>query len=174
MSTKTNFNEVSGNFDNTDMDNFIERMKKWDKKEGKSNVIPVTEQARKPTKADAAVSRTKSEPKPKLEPVAKKKGKKVESTMQSTKTEPVPSPVRQPTADDSNLQTGSLEQLWQTAAASKAKKPKEKQVWLDADICNKIEMLNLKRGKPVPVKHLFNAILKLFLEEHKAEIARTK
>ena len=174
MSTETNFNEVSGNFDNTDMDNFIERMKKWDKKEGKTNVIPVTEQARKPTKADAAVSRTKSEPKPKLEPVAKKKGKKVESTMQSTKKEPVPSPVRQPIAYDSNLQTGSLEQLWQTAAASKVKKPKEKQVWLDADICNKIEMLNLKRGKPVPVKHLFNAILKLFLEEHKAEIARTK
>jgi hypothetical protein len=174
MSTKTNFNEVSGNFDNTDMDNFIERMKKWDKKEEKSNVIPVTEQARKPTKADAAVSRTKSESKPKSEPAAKKKGKKVESTMQSTKKEPVPSPVRQPTNDDSNLQTGSLEQLWQTAVASKAKKPKEKQVWLDADICNKIEMLNLKRGKPVPVKHLFNAILKLFLEEHKAEIARTK
>lgn len=168
MTTKTNFNEASENFDNTDMDNFIERMKKWDKKEDKSNAIPTTEQARKPTKADAAVSRTKSEP------VVKKKGKKVESTMQSTKTEPVPSPVRQPAADDSNFQTGSLEQLWHTAAASKAKKPKEKQVWLDADICNKIEMLNLKRGKPVPVKHLFNAILKLFLEEHKAEIARTK
>lgn len=174
MTTKTNFNEASGNFDNTDMDNFIERMKKWDKKEDKSNAIPTTEQARKPTKADAAVSRTKSEPKPKSEPAAKKKGKKVESAMKSTKTEPVPSPVRQPAADDSNFQTGSLEQLWQTAAASKAKKPKEKQVWLDANICNKIEMFNLKRGKPVPVKHLFNAILKLFLEEHKAEIARTK
>ena len=37
MLTKTDFNEVSGNFDNTDMDNFIERVKKWDKKEGKSN-----------------------------------------------------------------------------------------------------------------------------------------
>ncbi len=174
MSTETNFNEVSGIFDNTDMDNFIERMKKWDKKGEKSNAISTTEQARKPTKADAAVSRTKSEPKFKSEPAAKKKCKKVESTMQSTKKESVPSPVRQSTADDSNLQTGSLEQLWQTAAASKAKKPREKQVWLDADICNKIEMLNLKRGKPVPVKHLFNAILKLFLEEHKAEIARTK
>lgn len=174
MQTKTDFSEISGNFDNTDMDNFIERMKKRDKKEEKSNAIPTTEQSRKPTKADAAVSRTKSESKPKSEPAAKKKGNKVESTMQSTKKEPVPSPVRQPTTDDSSLQTGSLEQLWQTAAASKAKKPKEKQVWLDADICNKIEMLNLKRGKPVPVKHLFNAILKLFLEEHKAEIARTK
>ncbi len=174
MQTKTNFSEISGNFDNTDMDNFIERMKKWDKKEEKSNAISTTEQARKPTKADVVVSRTKSEPKLKSEPAAKKKCKKVESTMQSTKKEPVPSPVRQPTTDDSSLQTGSLEQLWQTAAASKAKKPKEKQVWLDADICNKIEMLNLKRGKPVPVKHLFNAILKLFLEEHKAEIARTK
>ena len=167
MTTKTNFNEVSGNFDNTDMDNFIERMKKWDKKEGKSNVIPVTEQARKPTKADAAVSRTKSEPKPKLEPVAKKKGKKVESTMQSTNTEPVPSPVRQPTADDSNLQTGSLEQLWQTAAASKAKKPKEKQVWLDADLCHQVELLNLKHGKPSSVKHILNGIVKMYLDEHK-------
>lgn len=166
MLTKTDFNEVSGNFDNTDMDNFIEGMKKWDKKEGKSNVIP--------TNADVVVSRTKSGPKLKSKPVAKKKGKKVESTMQSTKKEPAPSPVRQPTTDDSSLQTGRLEQLWQTAAASKAKKPREKQVWLDADICNKIEMLNLKRGKPVPVKHLFNAILILFLDEHKAEIAKSK
>ncbi|WP_223929348.1 hypothetical protein [Prevotella lacticifex] len=44
--------------------------------------------------------------------------------------------------------------LWRTAAASKAKKPKETQVWLDNDLYRKIEMLNIKHGKPVPTSTL--------------------
>lgn len=62
--------------------------------------------------------------------------------------------------------------LWQTAAASKAKKPKETQVWLDNDLYRKIEMLNIKHGKPVPTKHLVNAILRMFIDEHKSEIQK--
>lgn len=63
--------------------------------------------------------------------------------------------------------------LWSAAAASKAKKPKESQVWLDNDLYRRIETINLKHGKPVPTKHLVNAMLKLFLDEHKAEIAKS-
>lgn len=62
--------------------------------------------------------------------------------------------------------------LWEAAKTSKTKKPKESQVWIDSELYREIEMLNLKNGKPVPTKHLVNAILKLYLDEHKAEIAK--
>lgn len=66
-----------------------------------------------------------------------------------------------------------MSSLWQAAAASKARKPKETQVWLDNALYRKIEMLNIKHGKPVPTKHLINAMLKMFLDEHKAEVGKT-
>lgn len=75
-----------------------------------------------------------------------------------------------PTADD-------LETLWDAARVSKTKKLKEDdqtQVWLDSELHRKIEMLNLKCGKPAPTKHVINAILTLFLDAHKSEIAKAK
>lgn len=104
-----------------------------------------------------------------------KKGKKGRALTQEDKQESV-LPIARPSSevDAPTYQASTLEQLWQTAAASKAKKPKEKQVWLDADLCNKVEMLNLKCGKPVPVKHLFSAIVKIYLDGHKAETSKVK
>lgn len=64
----------------------------------------------------------------------------------------------------------TLDDLWQAAAISKAKKPKEKQVWIDADLCRQIELLNLKHGKPSSVKHIINGIVKMYVDEHKNEI----
>ena len=61
----------------------------------------------------------------------------------------------------------TLDDLWQAAAISKTKKPKEKQVWLDADLCHQLELLNLKHGKPSSVKHILNGIVKMYLDEHK-------
>ncbi len=67
-----------------------------------------------------------------------------------------------------------LNDLWETAKASKAKKNlKESQVWIDNELYRKIEMLNIKNGKPVPTKHVINAILCIFLAEHKLEISKT-
>lgn len=67
----------------------------------------------------------------------------------------------------------SLETLWNSAKASKAKGLKNEdqtQVWIDSKLYHKIEMLNLKCGKPVPTKHIVNAILQMFLDDHKTEI----
>lgn len=61
----------------------------------------------------------------------------------------------------------TLDDLWQAAAISKAKKPEEKQVWIDADLCHQLELLNLKRGKPSSVKHIINGIVKMYVDEHK-------
>ncbi len=61
----------------------------------------------------------------------------------------------------------TLDDLWQAAAISKAKKPKEKQVWIDADLCHQLELLNLKHGKPSSVKHIINGIVKMYVDEHK-------
>ena len=61
----------------------------------------------------------------------------------------------------------TLDDLWQAAAISKTKKPKEKQVWLDADLCHQLELLNLKHGKPSSVKHILNGIVKMYVDEHK-------
>ena len=64
----------------------------------------------------------------------------------------------------------TLDDLWQAAAISKAKKPKEKQVWIDADLCHQLELLNLKRGKPSSVKHIINGIVKMYVDEHNSVI----
>lgn len=74
-------------------------------------------------------------------------------------------------AGSDNKENG-LNNLWEAAKTSKAKKPKESQVWIDSELYREIEMLNLKNGKPVPTKHVVNAILKLYLNEHKAEISK--
>ena len=66
-----------------------------------------------------------------------------------------------------------LDGLWSAAKASKAKKNlKESQVWVDDELYRKIELLNLKSGKPVPTKHIVNAILRMFMDEHKTEIQK--
>ncbi len=67
----------------------------------------------------------------------------------------------------------SLSALWRAASASKAGKFAESQVWIDKSLYSHIEAFNLKCGKPVPTKHVVNAILKLFLDANKAEIAKT-
>ena len=64
----------------------------------------------------------------------------------------------------------TLDDLWQAAAISKAKKPEEKQVWIDADLCHQLELLNLKRGKPSSVKHIINGIVKMYVDEHNSVI----
>lgn len=61
----------------------------------------------------------------------------------------------------------TLDALWQAADISKAKKPKEKQVWIDADLCHQLELLKLKHGKPSSVKHIINGIVKMYVDEHK-------
>ena len=63
----------------------------------------------------------------------------------------------------------TLEDLWQAAAISKAKKPEEKQVWIDADLCHQLELLNLKHGKPSSVKHIISGIVKMYVDEHKSD-----
>ena len=63
----------------------------------------------------------------------------------------------------------TLDDLWQAAAISKEKKPKEKQVWIDADLCHQLELLNLKHGKPSSVKHIINGIVKMYVDEHKSD-----
>lgn len=65
-----------------------------------------------------------------------------------------------------------LDSLWEAAKVSKAKKPKESQVWIDSELYREIEILNLKNGKPVPTKHIVNAILRMYLNEHKTEISK--
>lgn len=63
----------------------------------------------------------------------------------------------------------TLEDLWQAAAISKAKKPEEKQVWIDADLYHQLELLNLKHGKPSSVKHIISGIVKMYVDEHKSD-----
>ena len=64
--------------------------------------------------------------------------------------------------------------LWHLASASKAGKIAESQVWIDKGLYRQIEAFNLKCGKPVPTKHVVNAILRMFVDEHKAEIQKAK
>lgn len=86
-------------------------------------------------------------------------------------------------SSDGNIKAGKpttsavegLEALWNSAKASKAKELKKEdqtQVWIDSKLYHKIEMLNLNCGKPVPTKHIVNAILQLYLDEHKTEILK--
>lgn len=72
----------------------------------------------------------------------------------------------------SDNKENGLNSLWEAAKTSKAKKSKESQVWIDDELYRKIEMLNLKNGKPVPTKHIVNAILQIYLNEHKTEISK--
>lgn len=66
----------------------------------------------------------------------------------------------------------SLSALWHAASASKAGKFAESQVWIDRGLYHQIEAFNLKCGKPVPTKHVVNAILRMFMDEHKTEIQK--
>ena len=63
----------------------------------------------------------------------------------------------------------SLSALWYAASASKAGKFAESQV-----LYRQIEAFNLRCGKPVPTKHVVNAILRIFMDEHKTEIQKAK
>lgn len=75
-------------------------------------------------------------------------------------------------ADGPSLSSG-LDELWIAAKESKGKKNlKESQVWVDDELYRKIEMLNLKSGKPVPTKHIVNAILQMFIDENNVVIAK--
>ena len=48
----------------------------------------------------------------------------------------------------------------------------ESQVWIDKGLYHQIEAFNLKCDKPVPTKHVVNAILRMFMDEHKIEILK--
>lgn len=74
-------------------------------------------------------------------------------------------------SDDPNP-SDSLSALWHAASASKAGKFAESQVWIDKGLYLQIETFNLKCGKPVPTKHVVNAILKSFIDEHKEGISK--
>lgn len=72
------------------------------------------------------------------------------------------------------ISSEGLSALWHLASASKAGKIAESQVWIDKGLYRQIEAFNLKCGKPVPTKHVVNAILRMFVDEHKAEIQKAK
>ena len=69
--------------------------------------------------------------------------------------------------------SSGIDTIWQAAAVSKAKKPKEKQVWLDAELCNQLDLLNLKLGKPANLKHLVNGIMKMYIDDHEKDFEKT-
>lgn len=73
-------------------------------------------------------------------------------------------------ASDEPNPSDSLSALWRAASASKAGKFPESQVWIDKGLYRQIEAFNLKCGKPVPTKHVVNAILRMFMDEHKTEM----
>ena len=102
---------------------------------------------------------------PKAKAVPKAANIKVPSKPKSAAKAPAASGVSNP--------SDSLSALWHAASASKAGKFAESQVWIDKGLYLQIETFNLKCGKPVPTKHVVNAILKLFLDANKAEIAKT-
>lgn len=112
-------------------------------------------------------------------------GKTVEShhLKKDSKKAPVKKPVKDEmgksssSVNKSNDKDSVLDWLWDIAAASKTKaltKEKQTQVWIDTELYRKIEKFNLECGKPYPVKHIINAILKLYLDEHKAEMSKAK
>ena len=90
---------------------------------------------------------------------------KVDSASKSVTTKEAPS-----SSHHRQSPSTTLDDLWQAAAISKAKKPKEKQVWIDADLCHQLELLNLKHGKPSSVKHIINGIVKMYVDEHNSVI----
>lgn len=75
-------------------------------------------------------------------------------------------PAVSPSSDD-------LSVLWRAASASKAGKFAASQVWIDKELYRQIEAFNLRCGKSVPTKHVINAILRMFIDGHKAEIQKT-
>ena len=82
------------------------------------------------------------------------------------------SAAKAPAASDVSNLSDSLSALWHAASASKAGKFAESQVWIDKGLYHQIEAFNLKCGKPVPTKHVINAILRMFMDEHKTEIQK--
>ncbi len=80
--------------------------------------------------------------------------------------------AKEPAASDEPNPSDSLSALWYAASASKAGKFAESQVWIDKGLYRQIEAFNLKCGKPVPTKHVVNAILRIFMDEHKTEIQK--
>jgi hypothetical protein len=58
------------------------------------------------------------------------------------------------------------------ASAFRAEKFAESQVWIDKELYRHIEAFNLRCGKSVPTKHVVNAILRMFMDEHKTEIQK--
>ena len=84
------------------------------------------------------------------------------------------SAAKAPAASDVSNLSDSLSALWHAASASKAGKFAESQVWIDKGLYHQIEAFNLKCGKPVPTKHVINAILRMFMDEHKTEIQKAE
>ena len=82
--------------------------------------------------------------------------------------------AKEPAASDEPNPSDSLSALWCAASASKAGKFAESQVWIDKGLYRQIEAFNLRCGKPLPTKHVVNAILRMFVDEHKAEIQKAK
>ncbi len=68
----------------------------------------------------------------------------------------------------------SLSDLWHAASVTKAGKFAESQVWIDKELYRQIEAFNLRCGKPVPTKHVVNAILKMFMDEYKTANQKAK
>jgi hypothetical protein len=137
----------------------------------------------KPATPKAAASKSVSTKPEVAKPIASKLAERSEPKGKSPffqigKAEEVSSskPVTAETAPPSSFHRSStsntLDDLWQAAAISKAKKPKEKQVWIDTDLCHQLELLNLKHGKPSNLKHIINGILQLYVDEHKTEIRK--
>lgn len=132
---------------------------------------PVSGKSRQPTSSKNSELGLDKNEKPILKPKAASAQAAKRKTVKSQKEKQISKPVSDEASTPKET-AGSFETLWQIAAASKAKKPKESQVWLDTDLYRKIEMFNVCRGKPVPTKHLINAILQLYLDEHKIEISK--
>lgn len=66
--------------------------------------------------------------------------------------------------------SSGLDELWNATKESKTKKDlKESQVWINNELYRKVAKLNVGCGKPVPTKHVINAILQFYLDEHKTE-----
>ena len=101
---------------------------------------------------------------PKAKAVPKAANIKVPSKPKSAAKAPAASGVSNP--------SDSLSALWHAASASKAGKFAESQVWIGKGLYRQIEAFNLKCGKPVPTKHVVNAILRMFMDEHKTEIQK--
>ena len=131
---------------------------------------PKSEDSKKEVQAEDAtssksVNKTEAiEEKPKKESKEKVNGKPRKAEKESSNK---PSP-----SEELPVQSNGLDNLWSVATALKGKEFPEKQVWLSKDLCLQIENLNLICGKPAPFKHVVNAILKLFLDEHKTEITK--